>query len=194
VTVQTWPGAQQVTIVDPHQQHITVAPPFPAVPFAQTNTTGIYQVRQQVHGQEKLAAFTVNLFDPLQSRLAPANQLPVAHSTDFSTGNNSVPQVLREIWPWLAAFLLLVLCAEWWLFSRGYRPQSTASMEYKGKSVHSRTSSKSQQSKQSGTIGVIEDKLAIRYRTLQKRISKMTKRIKSKRTGRKSKGNSDANV
>src|SRR3989442_166314 len=64
VTVQTWPGADQVTIVNPHQQHITVAPPFPAIPFAQTNTTGIYQVMQQVHGQEKRGAFTVNLFDP----------------------------------------------------------------------------------------------------------------------------------
>jgi len=194
VTVQTWPGADQVTIVDPHQQHITVAPPFPAIPFAQTNTTGIYQVMQQVHGQEKRGAFTVNLFDPLQSRLAPANELPVAHSTDFSTGNNSVPQVLREIWPWIAAFLLLVLCVEWWLFSRSYRPQSTAATQNKGKSAYSRMSSKSQQGKQSGTIGVLQDELAIRYRTLLKRISKLTKRIKSNRTRRKSKGNSDVNV
>jgi len=194
VTVQTWPGADQVTIVDPHQQHITVAPPFPAIPFAQTNTTGIYQVMQQVHGQEKRGAFTVNLFDPLQSRLAPANELPVAHSTDFSTGNNSVPQVLREIWPWIAAFLLLVLCVEWWLFSRSYRPQSTAATQNKGKSAYSRMSSKSQQSKQSGTIGVIQDELVIRYRTLLKRISKLTKRIKSNGIRRKSKGNSDVNV
>src|SRR5947209_10300817 len=177
VTVQTWPGADRVTIVDPHQQHITVAPPFPAAPFAQTNTIGIYQVIQQVHGQERQGAFTVNLFDPLQSRLAPANQLPVAHSTDFSTGGNSVPQVLREIWPWIAAFLLLVLCVEWWLFSRSYRLQGSAATQNKGKSAYSHTSSNSQQGKQSGAIGAIQVKLATRYRTLQKRTSKITKRI-----------------
>ena len=32
VTVQTWPGADQVTITAPNQQAVTVAPPFPAAP------------------------------------------------------------------------------------------------------------------------------------------------------------------
>ncbi len=193
VTVQTWPGADQVTIVDPHQQHISVAPPFPAAPFAQTNTIGIYQVVQQVHGQERGGAFTVNLFDPLQSRLAPANELPVAHSTDFSTGNNAVPQVLREIWPWIAAFLLLVLCAEWWLFSRSYRPQSTAAMQNKGKLQGSREGyfyhGRSVRSR-----GIMPSMVEVPLAATLKRISKLTKRTKSNLTRRKSKGNRNVNV
>ncbi len=120
VTISTWPGASQVTITGPDQQSTIVGPPFPVVPFAKTNTTGIYQVVQRVHGQEKLGAFAVNLFDPLQSRLKPADRLPVEHSTDFQSGTNLVPRVLREIWPWIAALLLLILCVEWWLFSRSY--------------------------------------------------------------------------
>jgi Ca-activated chloride channel family protein len=120
VTISTWPGASQVTIIGPDQQSTIVGPPFPVVPFAKTNTTGIYQVVQRVHGQGKLGAFAVNLFDPLQSRLKPADRLPVEHSTDFQSGTNSVPRVLREIWPWIAALLLLILCVEWWLFSRSY--------------------------------------------------------------------------
>ncbi len=198
VTVQTWPGADRVTIVDPHQQHITVAPPFPAAPFSQTNTIGVYQVIQQVHGQERQGAFTVNLFDPLQSRLAPANQLPVAHSTDFSTGGNSVPQVLREIWPWIAAFLLLVLCVEWWLFSRSYRPQGSHRVPTRGLPTFFHN---------------VQDQLENRYKVARKRVSKFTKRTKSnltrhqstplarlssirrrERRRRKSKGKSNVNV
>src|SRR5438128_8199493 len=72
VTVQAWPGAETVTITGPNSSPVTVAPPFPAAPFAQTNTVGIYHVVQQVHGQGRQGAFAVNLFDPLQSRLAPA--------------------------------------------------------------------------------------------------------------------------
>jgi len=124
VTLQTWPGADQVTISGPNQQTVTIAPPFPAAPYAQTNSIGIYQVNQRVNGQERRGAFAVSLFDPQQSRLAPAMQLPVVHSTNFASGSNGVPRVLREIWPWIAAFLLLILCLEWWLFSRGYRFRS----------------------------------------------------------------------
>ena len=123
VTIQTWPGADQVTITSPEQQTATVGPPFPVIPFAKTDSVGIYQVTQRVHGQFLYGAFTVNLFDPSQSKLAPAQTLPVLRSSDFIANGNGVARELREIWPWIAALLLLILCAEWWLFSRGYQAQ-----------------------------------------------------------------------
>ncbi len=190
VTVQTWPGADHVTITDPNQQSVTVAPPFPVAPFAQTNTIGLYQVLQQVHGQERRGAFTVNLFDPQQSRLAPANQLPVAHSIDFSAGNNAVPQVLREIWPWIAAFLLLVLCLEWWLFSRSYRKQgainraptaigNTAYAARKGQGTRKgyppAPFARRQYHGRFKAIVTIQDQLEGRYRVVRKRLSKVTR-------------------
>jgi hypothetical protein len=124
VTVQTWPGAESVTITSPNKQSSIVGPPFPVQPYTNTNTTGVYQVTQRVHGQDRQGAFTVNLFSPSQSQLAPTAQLPITGSTSFTSNTNNVPRELREIWPWIAAILLLVLCFEWWLFSRGYRPQA----------------------------------------------------------------------
>ncbi len=176
VTIQTWPGADRVTINGPDQQTVTVAPPFPAAPYTQTNSIGIYQVTQRVYGQERRGAFAVNLFDPQQSRLAPTNQLPVVHSINFAPGNNGVPRVLREIWPWIAAFLLLILCLEWWLFSRGYRLQSTAATTA-SKGGYTRVG----QARSRNTprfIGEARDQLEKRYRVARKRLTTVTRRRK----------------
>jgi len=131
VTVQPWPGATRITVAAPGQpgqsgqtgQLVTLAPPFPAAIFDQTDTPGIYIVTQDTPVQQRQGAFVVNLFDPSQSNLAPADQLPVVHSLAFGASGQagqSVPLELRELWPWIAALLLLVLCIEWWLFSRGH--------------------------------------------------------------------------
>jgi Ca-activated chloride channel family protein len=126
VTIQPWPGTTRITVAAPDHadQPITLAPPFPAAVFDQTDRPGIYVVTQDIaSGQQRQGTFVVNLFDPLQSNLAPVDQLPVLHSTAFGAngqGGQSIPLELRELWPWLAALLLLLLCAEWWLFSRGY--------------------------------------------------------------------------
>jgi Ca-activated chloride channel homolog len=179
VTVQTWPGADQVTITAPgsNAQPVTVGPPFPVVPFDKTNTTGIYQVAQRVRGQERYGAFAVNLFDPLQSRLVPASTLPIVNSTSFTTGSNSAPRVLREIWPWIAALLLLVLCAEWWLFSRNYQqqPAPTSASQRGSPLAGARTASKP-----SGLVGSIENELNSRYHVAKKRFTKATRRFRKK--------------
>ncbi len=123
VSIAAWPGVNRITITGPGQQPVTVAPPFPVTAFNQTDTPGIYDVTQYsagTGGQVRHGAFVVNLFDPLQSRLAPIDLLPIAHSVAFTTNGPGIPRVLREVWPWIAALLLLVLCAEWWLFSRSY--------------------------------------------------------------------------
>ena len=137
LTLQTWPGADQVTVTSPDKQATLVGPPFPVSPYTNTNQIGLYQVAQHVHGQDLQGTFAVNLFNPSQSQLAPAKRLPITHSTNFTSDPNSVPRELREIWPWVAAFLLLTLCFEWWLFSRNYKPQSTAPLA--GKPTKRRT-------------------------------------------------------
>jgi Ca-activated chloride channel family protein len=130
VSIAAWPGVNRITITGPGRQPVTVAPPFPVTPFNQTDTPGIYDVTQYSvgpGGQVRHGAFVVNLFDPLQSHLAPADLLPIAHSVAFTTSGPGIPRVLREVWPWIAAFLLLVLCAEWWLFSRSYTLRTSIS-------------------------------------------------------------------
>jgi hypothetical protein len=169
VTIQTWPGADQVTITSPDQQRVTVGPPFPVLPFDKTNQTGIYQVTQQIRGVTRTGAFTVNLFDPVQSKLAPAKTLPIANSTSFTTSINPAPRELREIWPWIAAFLLLVLCAEWWLFSRGYKQQNTIPQAY-ARSTQKRAPA--------NRFSALQAELEERYRLTRKRFTKTVKRTR----------------
>jgi len=180
VTIQAWPGAERITITAPGQQPVTVAPPFPAAAFNQTNTTGIYYVTQYTLDQERNGAFAINLFDPLQSRLAPAALLPIAHSTPFDSGGTTVPRAVREIWPWIAAFLLLVLCAEWWLFSRNYTMRGVSTLERPASAQHARMASHPQKSQQFATIATIQNQLATQYRAIRKRVTRMTKRLKGK--------------
>lgn len=183
VTVQTWPGADRVTITapGPNIQPVTVGPPFPVVPFDKTNTPGIYQVAQSVRGQQRYGAFAVNLFDPLQSRLAPASTLPITGSASFTGGGNNAPHVLREIWPWIAALLLLILCAEWWLFSRNYRlPPAPASTNGRGTPLSRVKTS----SKPSGLVASMQNEFNSRYRAAKKRLTKASRRIRKKGGGK----------
>ena len=188
VTIQAWPGAQRITITGPNQQPVTVAPPFPVTAFDQTDKLGIYSVTQYTQNQELHGAFAINLFDPLQSRLAPAAQLPIAQSIPFDAGSPAIPRVLREIWPWIAAILLLVLCAEWWLFSRSYTIRGVSNMERPNPLQQSRPGSRPQQH---GVIETLQNTLETQFKAIQKRLTRVRKRLKGKQ---KSKGKSNANV
>jgi hypothetical protein len=178
VTIQAWPGASAVSITAPGQKAVAVAPPFPATAFAQTDTTGIYFVAQRVQGQERDGAFAVNLFDPSQSRLGPAKALPVVHSSDFPSGGTAVPRVLREIWPWVAAFFLLVLCAEWWLFSRSYARKGTAAGSGQRAGYFQRGKGQLQFPKHTGMFGPVQDAVQVRFRDARRRVVKTVKRAR----------------
>ncbi len=182
VSVQPWPGTDKVTITTPGQKSVQVGPPI--TPFANTNQVGVYQVSQHVRGQTLNGAFTVNIFDPQQSRLAPAPALPVVHSTDFTPGGATVSHELREIWPWIAAFFLLILCAEWWLFSRSYQQQGASREKGHG----------APKTFQGGTTHFArwQHQLEERYRQTRRRVARTTRRAKNKLT--RQKGEKHANV
>jgi Ca-activated chloride channel family protein len=193
VTIQAWPGADQVTITSPDQQATTVGPPFPVEPYDRTNQIGIYQVTQRVHGQTLQGAFTVNLFDPSQSNLAPAKSLPILHSTPLLSDGNQVSRQLREIWPWIAAFLLLVLCAEWWLFSRGYRQQEAVHRPGSGRGETLSNVSR-RRTGAGAVVGDIQDQLQQRYRAVRKRMLKAARRSRKQLTKRTTEGKKRANI
>lgn len=182
VTIQTWPGATKVSITGPDQHATVVGPPFPVVPFAATDQMGVYIVTQQVRGQTLQGAFTVNLFNPTQSHLAPAKALPVVNSTSFTTTGSGVSHQLREIWPWIAALLLLILCAEWWLFSRSYRV-SSETHHNTSNNQHARTvgglpsaSHLSRTARKATFITSLQDQVQEQYRLARKFSRKMLKR------------------
>jgi hypothetical protein len=175
VTVQTWPGANHISITGPDQRVTTVEPPSPVAPFADTDQIGIYQVTQQVRGQNLQGAFVVNLFNPEQSRLAPASSLPVTNSTTFSDTGAGVSRQLREIWPWIAAFLLLVLCFEWWFFSRSYQVRASSGTEQRKSANGLRTNQK-----KNTLLTRWQEQLQQQYQTTRKRVVKVTKRTRNR--------------
>jgi Ca-activated chloride channel homolog len=188
VTIQAWPGVERISITGPGQQPVTVAPPFPVTTFNQTDKIGIYSVIQYTQNQALHGSFAVNLFDPLQSRLAPASLLPIAQSRPFDSGGSTVPRVLREIWPWIAAFLLLVLCAEWWFFSRSYTKHGVSNLKRPNPLQQAHTGSRRQQH---DVLATLQNQVETQFRAVRKRITRVRKRFKGKR---QSKGKSNVNV
>lgn len=176
LTVQTWPGADRVTIIDPNNQTTVIGPPFPVNPYTRTNSIGVYHVVQHVHGHDLDGTFAVNLFNANQSNLTPAHQLPIINSTNLPENKNAIPRQLREIWPWVAAFLLLVLCAEWWLFSRNYQSQRATSRR-----------AGTTTSRLVGARTRLQEQIQQRYTRLKKQNRKFIKRIRGQRS-RKTKG------
>lgn len=168
VSIQSWPGSEQVTITSPDQHVTTVGPPFPTVPFAATDQTGIYTIAQRVRGTVLQGAFAVNLFNATQSRLAPAPTLPVAQSSAFSPSTKAPFQQVQEIWPWITVFLLLVLALEWWLFSSSYRQRASSSVSR----AQPKSFPTSQRPVQRSLMMTLHQRLQSRYRTTKKRVLK----------------------
>jgi Ca-activated chloride channel homolog len=191
LTIQTWPGADRVTIIDPNNQTTVVAPPFPAGPYTKNDTIGIYQVVQHVNGHDLNGAFAINLFNANQSNLAPVHQLPIVNSTNLPENKNAVPRQLREIWPWIAAFLLLILCAEWWLFSRNYRSQEATNRRERRVGARPqplRLSAPLNKNRRdsvlhlSGLYERLQYQVRQQYTRLKRRRRKITKRMRGKRS------------
>jgi Ca-activated chloride channel family protein len=193
IQLNTWPGSTQVTVTGPDQQVTTVGPPFPVTPYAKTNSTGVYQVTQNVRGQTLHGAFTVNLFNPDQSNLAPAKGLPVANSTNISSNNTTLSHQLREIWPWIAAILLLVLCAEWWLFSRSYKTPAAGLQQSSNIRQMLNGSRKRRTSTSNAILVALQDQVEERFSLAKKRVTKIRKLIRGKRR-QPSKGEKRVNI
>src|SRR5579859_6204941 len=181
LSIQTWPGADHVTIIDPNNQTTVIGPPFPVSPYTKTNTIGLYRIVQHVHGHDLNGTFAVNLFNANQSNLAPAHQLPIVNSTNVPENKNAIPRQLREIWPWVAAFLLLVLCAEWWLFSRNYQSQRATSNRAGSVSTTSnRAGAGLVPARITSTLTRLQEQIQLRYRRFKKQKRKATKRMRGK--------------
>jgi Ca-activated chloride channel family protein len=87
--------------------------------YTETDQTGIYRVDLQTgQGEVTTAYFAVNLFAPAESRIRPAGTIFVGEGE--VAGSESGDEFgQRELWPWLAVLVFLVLLVEWWVFHRG---------------------------------------------------------------------------
>ncbi|MDZ4765077.1 MAG: VWA domain-containing protein [Chloroflexota bacterium] len=89
--------------------------------FAETDQLGVYRVEalDAAGLVTDEAAFAVNLFDPLESAIAPRADLTLGGTIIPTTQEESVGQ--REFWWILALIGLIVLLAEWWVYHRRTR-------------------------------------------------------------------------
>jgi hypothetical protein len=84
---------------------------------AGTDRLGVYLVRWDEPGGKgaQTRRFAVNLFDPLESDLAPTGEVQVGAVTVAAGGERKQPVDLWK-WPVLAGLLVLVL--EWWVYNK----------------------------------------------------------------------------
>jgi len=88
--------------------------------FADTEQLGVYEIRYQDDDGDQLAGrFVVNLMNPSESAIEPAQVVDIGQTTSEISGKDNIGQ--RQLWPWLAAIAMSILLIEWWVYHRGVR-------------------------------------------------------------------------
>ena len=100
----------------PSGRRIQVAPPFPARPFT-VEEVGLYRIINETPEGMKTGYLVANLFAPLESAIGPSVLPPLETQQGCEEGTDRVPW---ELAPWLALIAVIVLGAEWCVYSRGY--------------------------------------------------------------------------
>jgi hypothetical protein len=114
------PGVSQVAIASPSGQIYSLPPAENGILFTNTGELGVYAVNYLEPGAEqdnlppKADFFAVNLFEPAESNIRPAQSIQVGQSSVAASAQDQVSQ--REFWPWVAAIGLAILMLEWWVY------------------------------------------------------------------------------
>lgn len=107
-------GDAVIAIDDPNGKRYAATATEAGVVFVDTHMLGVYTV---VSNQSVLGAFAVNLFNPAESNIRPAQVIRVGQSDVTASAREE--QGKLEIWPWLAAAAFVLLLIEWWIYHRG---------------------------------------------------------------------------
>jgi hypothetical protein len=120
VTVRFIENAESATVTRPDGEQVTLNPTGSVGVFADTLQPGLYRVDLRREGDTiKSEQFAVNLFDALESRIAPQDSVMVGTTT--LSGDVREETGRREFWPWVAGVGLALLAAEWWVYHRSLR-------------------------------------------------------------------------
>ena len=116
ITASPFAPGQEATIHVPGLGPRTVlADPSGTFRFAGTTRAGLYTLQPRGANQPGLN-FAVNMMDDQESFIAPAGALQLGVNTvaalDGAARRNNL-----ELWPWLVAVVLLLVCAEWFIYN-----------------------------------------------------------------------------
>jgi hypothetical protein len=85
--------------------------------FTDTHETGVYEVREG-SGSKLSQSFAVNLFDPRESDLQPAEVLPIGHERVEAVATRGGEIARKEIWKWILMLGLGIILLEWYIYNR----------------------------------------------------------------------------
>lgn len=90
------------------------------VVFGETSQTGVYLLEVVENGAAtRSQPFTVNLFDPLESRISPQPALQIGQTTITPGEQEEIGQ--WEFWPLVALIALIILLIEWYVYQQRQR-------------------------------------------------------------------------
>lgn len=81
--------------------------------YARTRDVGVYRIEPGVVGED---TFAVNLFDDVESRIAPSKQLELG-ATQVTAEATEVP-LNKHAWPYVLLVMLGIILLEWLVYSR----------------------------------------------------------------------------
>ena len=114
-TIEPAPLAQRVWVEGPDGARVELAPPWPPRPF-RPPAPGLYRVVQAGEGSEQVSTLIAEGYHPQEADLEPR---PLALAAEGDAPPPAAQGALAW-WPWLAAAVLFVSLAEWWIDARGH--------------------------------------------------------------------------
>lgn len=113
LTIMPEPEAVAAVVETPGGDSVEVAlDPMRPTYFADTQETGPYMIT----AGERRQVVAVNLLDPIESAVAPADTIPMG--SGIVQAERGPVRQNKEFWRWLVVAALALLSLEWWLFSR----------------------------------------------------------------------------
>lgn len=120
VRVRFIEDADEIAIVSPGGERVTLRPEGSEAIFADTSQPGLYRLDLRRDGDTvKSEWFAVNLFDSAESRIAPESSVVVGTTTIARDAREEKGR--REYWRWVAGIGLAILLVEWWVYHRSLR-------------------------------------------------------------------------
>jgi hypothetical protein len=109
----------EVRLTLPDNSRVNLPVQNGAAIYADTDALGVYTVEEFKDGQPAaLRRYTVNLFAPAESKVAPQAELAVQQTSGLQSATTGARDGKQEFWRWLAALALVVLVVEWLVYQR----------------------------------------------------------------------------
>lgn len=116
IDINVLPKTTEVYLIEPDEEKIKLAPPFPLETYENTLETGVYTIEQKYNNQVFKSYFVSNIDTIYESGIS------IGSEVDLTNNNKDREKVkvgknLKSIFIYIA---LILLAIEWMVYSRGY--------------------------------------------------------------------------